>query len=68
MTDNNLLEVKTYRQPSGVVVQLRRYVTGVERLVEGRPQEWGACCYTNTCKSYMVRWQKFEKRIGSEVL
>ena len=64
-----LLEVKTYKQPSGIIIQLRRYEEGFERLVNGRPQEWGADdAKGEVSKCYMADWQQFEKSLGSEVL
>ena len=61
-----LLEVKTYKQPSGVVVQLRRFAEGCERMING---QWQERTYDGgTSKNQMVSWQNFEERIGSEAL
>lgn len=34
-----LLEVKTYKQPSGIIIQFRRYEKGCERMINGEPSE-----------------------------
>jgi len=68
MSGTDLLELKTYKQPGGVVITLRRLRLGYERLVNGKPQEWGTTWDSDESKSMMWDWQKFEERIGSEVL
>ena len=69
MIPTDLLEVKTYKQPSGVVIQLRRLHGGFERLVSGHPQQWGTTVSGDGSPQLrMVGWQDFEERIGSELL
>ena len=64
--ETELLEVKTYRQPSGAVVQLIRFPEGCERLVNG---DWvERTCSRERAKSQMASWENFEERIGSEVM
>ena len=66
---NNLLEVKTYKQPSGIIIQLQRLDNGFARLVNEQFQQWGTTEKTSTIpKSYMMSWQNFEEKIGSQLL
>ena len=73
---DNLLEAKTYKQPSGMVVQLRRFDTGCERLVDWKTQESTGYLYSSgdyiinpeMARRKMAEWQVFEEKIGSELL
>ena len=64
-----LLEVKTYEQPNGCKVTLRRFDIGYERLVNDSPQEWGTTEEGDGIpESRMAAWGAFEASIHSKVL
>ena len=63
-----LLELKTYRQPSGIIIQLRRLKDGYERASGLELIEWGTSDSDIIPKARMARWQSFEENIGSELL
>ncbi len=63
-----LLELKTYKQPGDVVIQLKRFENGYERTINGSPQEWGTSGDNAIPHIRMVQWKSFEESIGSELL